>query len=119
MIITSFSWQMYKKTSKILKEEIINKQKKHQTIYYTFFYNIFEYSPLFFIFIVFGYPRVLVIYIWGFRIQNQLLNSFKGGKSMFEFCNEKTAKGEEYSFCYDCNHFEEDDCCKNCIYDED
>lgn len=39
---------------------------------------------------------------------------------MNEFVSEKEAKGEEYSFCYYCNHFYGDDCCKNCVYyDED
>ena len=35
---------------------------------------------------------------------------------MFEFANEKECKGEDYTFCYDCNHFYGDAACNNCIY---
>lgn len=35
---------------------------------------------------------------------------------MYEFANEKEMKGDDYMFCYDCQHNYGDDCCNNCYY---
>ena len=32
------------------------------------------------------------------------------------FMTEREAKGDDYKFCYDCNHFYGDDECNNCVY---
>ena len=51
-------------------------------------------------------------------IINKLLNQ-KGGENMLEFSNEKTRKGDEYTFCYDCNYTRGDEECNNCTYYND
>ena len=38
---------------------------------------------------------------------------------MFEFTNEKDRKGDDYTFCYECNYNYGDDACNNCIYRDD
>ena len=37
---------------------------------------------------------------------------------MYEFTNERDRKGDDYTFCYDCNHDYGDDECNNCTYYE-